>query len=196
MVCGAGDRKITAEDWAAAPRPLAEGRLQGFVTLVSLVQAEPDATAAGLFGVDPVSLLIGLAGGIVMLWLVLVAILWRVRKRFDTDTLRGGVRILPHLLRLLKRLATDNSLPWGVRARLWLLLAFVISPIDIIPDFIPVIGYLDDVILVALMLRSIVRRSGQQAIERHWPGGPEGLAAVLRIAGIRDPRHDGDENPR
>ena len=189
---------ITAgiEGRAAVRRPLAEGRLQGLVTLVSLVQAAPDATAAGLFGVDPVSLLIGIAGGIVILWLALVAVLWRVRKRFDMDMVRDGVRILPDLLRLLKRLAADNSLPWGVRARLWVLLAFVISPIDIIPDFIPVIGYLDDVILVALMLRSVVRRSGQQAIERHWPGGPEGLAAVLRIAGIRDPRHGGAENPR
>lgn len=132
-------------------------------------------------------ILIGVAGGIVILWLALVAVLWRVRGRFDLDTLRGGARMLPDLLRLLRRLATDRSLPRGVRARLWLLIAFVISPIDLIPDFIPVIGYLDDAILVAIVLRSVVRRSGRQAIERHWPGTPDGLAAILRIAGIRDP---------
>lgn len=166
------------------------------VTLVNPVQAAPDAMAAGLFGVDPIGILIAVAGGIVILWLALVAVLWRVRKRFDLDTLRGGVRILPDLLRLLKRLAADKSLPRGVRARLWLLLAFVISPIDLIPDFIPVIGYLDEAILVALVLRSVVRRGGQQAIERHWPGAPEGLAAVLRIAGIRGPGRGGGENPR
>jgi uncharacterized membrane protein YkvA (DUF1232 family) len=173
----------------------AEGRLRASVTLVSLVQAGPDAMAAGLFGANPVGILIGVAGGIVLLWLALVAVLWHTRKRFDLGTLRGGGRILPDLLRLLKRLAADKSLPRGVRARLWLLLAFVISPIDLIPDFIPVIGYLDDALLVALVLRSVVRRSGQQAIERHWPGDPEGLAAVLRIAGIRDPGRGSDESP-
>ena len=132
-------------------------------------------------------ILIGVAGGIVILWLALVAVLWLVRRRLDLDTLREGARILPDLLRLLKRLAADDALPWGVRARLLLLLAFVISPIDLIPDFIPVIGYLDDAVLVTLVLRSVVRRSGRQAIERHWPGTPDGLAAILRIAGIRDP---------
>ena len=141
----------------------------------------------GRYRATVTGILIGVAGGIVILWLALVAVLWRVRGRFDLDTLRGGARMLPDLLRLLRRLATDRSLPRGVRARLWLLIAFVISPIDLIPDFIPVIGYLDDAILVAIVLRSVVRRSGRQAIERHWPGTPDGLAAILRIAGIRDP---------
>jgi uncharacterized membrane protein YkvA (DUF1232 family) len=191
-----GTEPLAPQALTNVPRALAEGRLQGSVILVGLVQAASDATAAGLFGVDPIGLLIAVAGAIVVLWLALVAVLWRVRKRFGLDTLRGGARILPNLLRLLKRLAADNSLPWGVRARLWLLLAFVISPIDIIPDFIPVIGYLDDAILVVLVLRSVVRRSGQQAIERHWPGSAEDLAAVLRMAGIRDRSRDGGENPR
>jgi uncharacterized membrane protein YkvA (DUF1232 family) len=187
-------RSLPPQTLTNVPAVSNEGRLRELVTLVSPVQAAPDALAAGLFGVDPIGILIGVACGIVILWLALVAVLWCTRKRFDLDMLRGGARILPDLVRLLKRLAADKSLPWGVRARLWLLLAFVISPIDLIPDFIPVIGYLDDAILIALVLRSVVRRSGKQAIERHWPGAPEGLAAVLRIAGIRDPSRDGDEN--
>lgn len=134
-----------------------------------------------------IRILIGVACGLVLIWLALIAVLWRVRGRFDPDTLHGGTRMLPDLLRLLKRLAADGSLPRGVRLRLWLLLAFVISPIDLVPDLIPVIGYLDDAILVAIVLRSVVRRSGRQAIKRHWPGTREGLAAILRIAGIRDP---------
>ena len=141
----------------------------------------------GLFGTELTGILIGVAGGIVILWLALVAVLWRIRRRFDLDTLRAGTRILPDLLRLLRRLAADRSLPRKVRALLLLLLAFVIIPIDLIPDFIPVIGYLDDAILLAIVLRFVVRYSGRQAIERHWPGTAEGLAAILRIAGIRDP---------
>jgi uncharacterized membrane protein YkvA (DUF1232 family) len=94
------------------------------------------------------------------------------------------LRLLPDLLRLLRRLAGDVDLPLGVRIRLWLLLAYLVVPIDLIPDFIPVVGYADDAIIVALALRSVARRAGPQALERHWPGTPGGLAAVMRAAGI------------
>jgi uncharacterized membrane protein YkvA (DUF1232 family) len=57
-------------------------------------------------------------------------------------------------------------------------------PFDVIPDFIPVLGYADDAILAILVLRSVVRRAGPDAIRRHWPGTPDGLAAVARAAGV------------
>ena len=77
-------------------------------------------------------------------------------------------------------------MPRGARVRLWLLLAYLASPVDVVPDFLPVIGYADDAILVALVLRSVTRRAGDEALERHWPGTPEGLAAVRALAGLRD----------
>jgi uncharacterized membrane protein YkvA (DUF1232 family) len=132
-----------------------------------------------------VSILIGVACGLLLVWLALIIALLGVSGRFDRVTLRGAARILPDVLRLIKRLAADGSLPRGVRVRLWLLFAYLISPIDLIPDFIPVIGYADDAIIVAIALRSVIRRGGAPAIEKHWPGTSEGLAAVLRIAGIR-----------
>jgi uncharacterized membrane protein YkvA (DUF1232 family) len=95
------------------------------------------------------------------------------------------LRLSPDLLRLLKRLAGDADLPRGVRVRLWLLLAYLAVPIDLIPDFVPVVGYADDAIIVALALRSVARRAGPPALHRHWPGSPAGLAAVLRAAGVR-----------
>ena len=64
------------------------------------------------------------------------------------------------MLRLLPRLAADRSLPRGVRVRLALLLAYLASPIDLVPDFIPVIGYADDAIIVAAVLRSVARQAG------------------------------------
>ncbi len=125
--------------------------------------------------------LASLAGGVLLLWLVLVAVLAVTRPR--GNLLTETVRILPDLLRLVTRLARDRSLPRGVRVRLWLLLAYLASPIDLIPDFIPVLGYADDAIIVAVVLRSVIRRAGTDAITRHWPGTRDGLAALGRLTG-------------
>ena len=57
-------------------------------------------------------------------------------------------------------------------------------PIDVIPDFIPVLGYADDAIIVTAVLRSVVRRAGLEALHRHWPGTDDGLAAVTRLCGL------------
>jgi|SRR5665647_943972 len=123
----------------------------------------------------------GVLGGLLVLWLVLVAVLWVTRP--DELRLRDLMRLLPDLLRLLHRLAADDSLPRGVRVRLWLLLGYLASPIDLVPDFIPVLGYADDAIVVALVLRSVVRRAGTDAVVRHWPGTPEGLTSLQRLTG-------------
>ena len=131
-------------------------------------------------------IVIAIAAGLVLIWVALVAALWSVKGRFDLASLRGLLRMLPDLLRLLKRLAADPTLPRGVRVRLWLLLAYLISPVDLIPDFIPIIGYADDAIVVALTLRSVIHHSGTEAIERHWPGTPGGLTAILRLAGVKN----------
>ena len=128
--------------------------------------------------------LIGVVAGIMLLYAVLLVLLWRVsRRESDQTRLRDALRLLPDLLRLLRRLAADGSLPVGVRVRLVLLLAYLASPIDLIPDFIPVLGYADDAIVVAIALRSVTRRAGPAALDRHWPGTPDGLRVVRRLAG-------------
>ncbi len=62
----------------------------------------------------------------------------------------------------------------GVRVRLVLLLVYLASPIDLVPDFIPVLGYAADAVIVALVLRSVTRRAGHDALQRHWPGTSKG----------------------
>jgi uncharacterized membrane protein YkvA (DUF1232 family) len=117
-----------------------------------------------------------------VIWLILALALWVARP--EEVGARDMVRLLPDLVRLLKRLATDPAMPRAIRIGLVLLLAFVASPIDVIPDFIPVIGFADDVILIALMLRWVTRRAGVAALEKHWPGTPDGLAALCRVCGL------------
>ncbi|WP_310962805.1 YkvA family protein [Nocardioides terrisoli] len=130
-----------------------------------------------------------LAAGLVVLWLVLVLALWRVARR-DARTVELGemVRLVPDLVRLVSRLARDSSLPRGVRIRLAALLVYLASPLDLVPDFVPILGYADDVVVLALVLRSVVRRAGPEAIERLWPGTEAGLAAVMTLAGASRPR--------
>ncbi len=124
--------------------------------------------------------LVGVLGGLLLCWLVLVAVLWTARP--DEMRARELLRLLPDVLRLVHRLAGDRTLPRGVRVRLWLLLVYLAVPIDLVPDFVPVLGHADDAIVVALVLRSVVRRSGAAAVERHWPGTPDGLAALRRAS--------------
>jgi uncharacterized membrane protein YkvA (DUF1232 family) len=123
--------------------------------------------------------LVGIAAGLLACWLVLVAALWVARP--DDLRLRELLRLLPDVLRLVRRLAGDGDLPRGVRVRLWLLLGYLALPLDLVPDFVPVLGYADDAVVVALTLRSVVRRAGPEAVVRHWPGTPEGLAALRRV---------------
>lgn len=127
-------------------------------------------------------ILTGVAGGLLLVWLVLLIVLWRTK--LDVARLREALRLLPDLIRLLRRLAADRELPRGVRIRLVLLLAYLLSPMDLVPDFIPVLGIADDAIIVAIALRSVVRRAGPAALERHWPGTPDGLATIRRLAGL------------
>lgn len=128
--------------------------------------------------------LVGVLGALLLVWLVVLVVLWRAAP--DRTGLRDALRLLPDVLRLVKRLAGDPALPRGVRVRLLLLLAYLALPIDLVPDFIPVLGYADDAVVVLLVLRSVVRSAGSQAVERHWPGTPDGLAAVRRLLGNRE----------
>lgn len=124
-------------------------------------------------------------GGLVLLWAALVLVLWiEQRKHPGGASLRDLLRLAPDVARLLRRLAADRTLGLGVRLWLGALLVYLLSPIDLIPDFIPVLGYADDALVVAIALRFAMRRAGDDAVRRHWPGSAEGLIAVLRLAGL------------
>ncbi len=126
--------------------------------------------------------ILGLAIALASVWIALAAFLLIARPKGVSF---GEIaRLLPDTLRLLSRLGRDRNLPIAVRARVWGLLLYLASPIDLIPDFIPVIGHVDDAIIAVLVLRSVARRTGIAELRRHWPGSDDGFASLCRLAGL------------
>lgn len=115
----------------------------------------------------------------ILLWLMLIVCLAILRP--GPSTLRESARIVPDSIRLIGRLTRDNSLGRTVRLPLLLLLGYLVFPIDVIPDFIPVLGYADDVIVIGLVLRAVIRRAGTDVVRRHWPGTETGLDSLARL---------------
>ncbi|GAA5167006.1 DUF1232 domain-containing protein [Pseudonocardia eucalypti] len=129
--------------------------------------------------------LIGVTAAVLVAWLALIVALMIVRPH--DRLLSEAVRLLPDVLRLVRRLATDPAMPTGVRVRLWLLLAYLAVPFDLVPDFIPILGYADDAIIITAVLRSVIRRAGLRAVQAHWPGTDSGFTALTRLTGLTPP---------
>ena len=123
--------------------------------------------------------IISVAAALLMSWLALITAL--AVRRPKGNLLKEALRLLPDLLRLLKRLTTDRTLPTGVRVRVALLFVYLAIPIDIIPDFIPVLGYADDAIIAVFVLRSVCRRVSVEELRTAWPGSDDGFAALERL---------------
>jgi uncharacterized membrane protein YkvA (DUF1232 family) len=136
----------------------------------------------------PWDIVIAVVGGLILLWAVLVIVLWVTKP--DDASITEALRLLPDVVRLVARLARAPEVPRRIRVALLLLLAYLASPIDIVPDFVPVLGYADDAVIVALTLRWVARNAGADALEHFWPGTAEGLASVRRMARIETPGND------
>jgi uncharacterized membrane protein YkvA (DUF1232 family) len=125
------------------------------------------------------SLVAGVVVGLVVAWGAMVAVLWLARPR-DVG-LADLVRIVPDVLRLASGLLRDRACPLGARLAVGVLLLWLINPIDLIPEFIPVLGPLDDVVVAVLVLRYVRRRLGTDEFRRRWPGTQDGHALLVRI---------------
>jgi uncharacterized membrane protein YkvA (DUF1232 family) len=127
------------------------------------------------------SWLLAVVLGLVALWAVLLVIFWLARpKGVSAGEL---LRLVPDTLRLIRSLITDGSVPLDVRAALAGLLLWLISPIDLIPDFIPVLGSVDDVVVSIVALRYARRRLGLAELRRRWVGTDAGFDTLARIVG-------------
>jgi uncharacterized membrane protein YkvA (DUF1232 family) len=103
---------------------------------------------------------------------------------------REVAALLPNLLRLFKGLVRDPRVPRGSKALLLFGAAWVASPIDLIPEFIPVLGPLDDAVVAALILRHLLRTAGRDVIAEHWRGDPATLDRLIRLFEPRAARED------
>jgi len=100
-------------------------------------------------------------------------------RRDDARALAG---FIPDCLVLVRRLMRDPRVPRSRRAMLGALALYLAMPFDLVPDFIPVAGQLDDAVVAGLVLRSIVRSAGPGPIREHWPGPASSRELVLRLA--------------
>jgi uncharacterized membrane protein YkvA (DUF1232 family) len=126
--------------------------------------------------------LIGVGIALLVSWLALIIALAIARPR--GGLLREALRLLPDVLLLVPRLAAERDLPRGVRMLVGLLLVYLAIPFDLIPDFIPVLGYADDAIIVAAVLRTVVHHAGIDVVRQHWPGTEDGFTALARLTGL------------
>ena len=99
-----------------------------------------------------------------------------------SETARAVARFVPDCVVLFRRLLADPRVPRRRKIVLGALVAYLAMPIDLVPDFIPIAGYLDDAVIVAFVLRHVLRGSAPELIDEHWPGPDESRSFILRLA--------------
>jgi uncharacterized membrane protein YkvA (DUF1232 family) len=113
-----------------------------------------------------------------VLWLLAIAALVALGKR---SRARELATLLPNLLVLFRGLLADPRVPRSSKRWIWFALAWCVTPIDLIPEFVPVAGPLDDAIVAALVLRHVLRRTDRAVLADHWHGEPATLDAIIHL---------------
>ena len=127
-------------------------------------------------------LLLLAVGALIVVWALAVSALVVAGRRTDARALAG---FIPDCLVLMRRLLADPGVSRRRKLLLVGLIGYLALPFDLVPDFIPIAGQLDDVIIVGLVLRVFVRTDSGELVREHWPGPQRSLELVLRAAGVR-----------
>lgn len=121
-------------------------------------------------------------GVAVAIWVVAVVGLFLFGRRLAAREL---ATLLPNLVRMFRTLLRDPRIPRGSKLLVGFAVLWFISPIDLVPEFIPVLGPLDDALLAALVVRHLVKRAGREVVAEAWPGDPATLERMFRLARVR-----------
>ena len=116
---------------------------------------------------------------IVAVYAAFVAALVIAGRHVDARAVAG---FIPDCAVLSRRLLADRRVPRSRKLLIVGLIGYLAMPIDLVPDFIPVAGQLDDAIVVALVVRAVLRSAGRELLQEHWPGPPRSLALLLRLS--------------
>jgi uncharacterized membrane protein YkvA (DUF1232 family) len=137
-----------------------------------------------VYGVTPMAATIWIALGVGLALVAYGSVLVGLAaagRSIDARALAAGVA---SCVVLLRRLVTDARIPRRHRAALLLAVAYLMFPVDLVPDFLPVVGYLDDVLVVVLAVRLVLRRAGPELIRAHWNGSERILSTLLRLSSV------------
>src|SRR5436309_15411963 len=100
------------------------------------------------------------------------------------NDMRALLRALPSIVRTLTGLAVDPVLPKAAKIALGAAVLYLVSPVDLIPDFVPVLGYLDDVFVAAILIDGMLNFVDRGLVLKYWPGSPESLERIARSARV------------
>jgi uncharacterized membrane protein YkvA (DUF1232 family) len=117
---------------------------------------------------------------LIALYITFILALYLVGRREDARAVAGFV---PDCVVFFKRLLLDRRVPVTKKLPVLLLIGYLAMPLDLVPDILPLVGQLDDAVLVSLVLRWLLKRSEQDLVREHWPGPPSSLAVVRKLAG-------------
>jgi uncharacterized membrane protein YkvA (DUF1232 family) len=121
---------------------------------------------------------------LVVLYASLIAVLVVGARQWD---IRVIARLVPYCAILFKRLLRDPRVSTGWKVASAFALVYLAVPFDLVPDFIPIAGQLDDAIVIALVLRGLLRSAGPRLLREHWPGPATLLVPLERLAGTTRP---------
>ena len=127
------------------------------------------------------STVVAILVALVAVWAALLVVLWVLRPK--DVSVRELLALIPDVLRLLRSLIGDRSAPLDVRLVLIGLVAWIVSPIDLIPEFIPVLGPMDDVVVAIVAMRYVRRRVGIEDLRGRWVGSDAGFAMLITVIG-------------
>jgi uncharacterized membrane protein YkvA (DUF1232 family) len=128
---------------------------------------------------SPITWSLLIVGAALAVYALFVVALLIAGRQTDARALGG---FIPDCIVLMKRLLGDDRVPRRRKAVLLGLVAYLLTPIDLVPDFVPVAGQLDDAIIAAFALRYVLRSQGPGLLREHWPGPESSRDLVIRLA--------------